>query len=152
MGLGSKQSSASTGDLTRALALGIASGTRSSLGLCAPALFGKPAAYGRRRLTRIASVGGELVVDKLPQTPSRLEPPALAARLISGAAGAFVLARRELVAPPLPMLAGVAGAAVGAYGGAAWRMRSGAVRPDWQGALAEDVKAIALAWWACRVR
>ena len=152
MGFNGKTHSASQGDLTRALALGIASGMRSSLGLCAPGLFGKPAAYGPRRVARIVGVGGELLVDKLPQTPSRLEPPGLAARFASGGTGAFVLARREQVKPPLPFLAGVLGAAAGSFGGAAWRKRAAVARPDWQGALAEDVAAGTLAWWACRAR
>ena len=146
---------ASAGLMVRSLALGLASGMRASLGLGAPALVG--AARGRpestfAKLSRAAKalgVAGELVGDKLPQTPSRLDPPGLAARFISGAAGGFALARRQDVSPAYPVLIGVAGATAGAYGGAAWRRWAGARVPDWQGALAEDALALKLAFAAC---
>jgi uncharacterized membrane protein len=41
----------------------------------------------------VAAAAGELVVDKLPTTPSRLAPPGLAARLVLGALAAGLFAR-----------------------------------------------------------
>ncbi|MBE9924934.1 hypothetical protein G8C93_03375, partial [Cellulosimicrobium cellulans] len=43
-----------------------------------------------------------------------------------------------------------AGGAVGTWGGAAWRRLAVGERPDWPGAVAEDVTALALAAWAVR--
>jgi uncharacterized membrane protein len=142
--------------LGRSLLLGIAAGMRSSLGLTGPGLF-RPerTASDSGRAIRVLAIGAELVIDKLPQTPSRLEPPGLAVRFASGAGGALTLAHREGVATDallLPTLAGAAGVACGAYGGAAWRRWNGARRPDWHGAAIEDVVGLALAYQACRRR
>src|SRR5690606_1967013 len=46
--------------------------------------------------------------------------------------------------------AGAAGAAVGTWGGAAWRRLAVGERPDWPGAVAEDAVALTLAAWAVR--
>lgn len=142
----------SAGLIVRSLSLGLASGMRASLGLSAPALSGPaPDSKGAKfsRGSKALGVAGELVGDKLPQTPSRLEPPGLAARFVSGGGGALTLARRQGMEPAYPLLAGVAGATVGAYGGAAWRRWASARVPDWQGALAEDAVALTLAFAAC---
>ena len=140
---------ASAGLVLRSLALGVASGMRTSLGLAAPGLLrGSAGAIGAA--LRVLSVAGELVIDKLPSTPSRLEPPGLGARFVSGGAGAATLCRSDGSAPAWPVIAGIAGAAAGAYGGVAWRRSSTSSRPDWQGALAEDGVALALAFLACR--
>jgi uncharacterized membrane protein len=133
----------------RSLALGTASGMRSSLGLAAPGLVRRTSgAVGTS--ARTLAVGSELVADKLPSTPSRLEPPALAARFASGATGSVVLSRSAGAAPAWPVLAGLAGAAAGSFGGAAWRRWAGSRRPDWQAALGEDAVAVGLAILACR--
>ncbi|HEX4429488.1 MAG TPA: hypothetical protein VHZ96_09490 [Frankiaceae bacterium] len=150
----SKRNMTERGLLARSLALGLASGMRSSLGFAAPGL-------GSRRsegltagsAVRLLGIGGELVVDKLPQTPSRLSPPGLAARFASGAAGALQLATRTPCSTKTRVTAvviGVAGAAGGSYGGAAWRRTSAGGRPDWQGAVAEDAVAVSLAFAASR--
>jgi uncharacterized membrane protein len=136
--------------LLRSLAIGVASGMRSSLGVTAPGLFRPGAGANPATARRVLAIWGELVSDKLPKTPSRLEPPGLAARFVSGGVGALVLARRAGAPPVVPLLAGLAGAAVGAYGGAAWRRWAAARRPDWQGAVVEDAVGIGLAVAACR--
>ncbi len=146
----------SLGLVVRSALLGAASGGRSSLGLVAP-LLTTPAATGRLRPAtgRVGSsvgalmLGKELVVDKLPTTISRLEPPALAARLVSGSAGASLLARRERSTTTLPAIFGAAGAVAGSYGGAAWRAWAVDAMPDWQAALIEDSAALLLAAAAC---
>lgn len=152
--------------VARSLALGLAAGSRASLGLAAPVLGpvpasrrGDPAAYVRRppatlRLVATLAVLGELVGDTLPTTPSRLENHGPDGRAVSGAAGGLLLARRRR-APATVMLAATTAGAVGALAGtgvgAAWR--SAVARrgwPDLPAALAEDVVALVLAAWAAR--
>ena len=104
----------------RALALGVVSGMRSML---APALAARKAAEDpegmpdilTRPQTRTAlgvMAAGELVVDKLPFTPSRTLLPSVIFRALSGAlvGAAFASSRRASPA---------AGAAVGALGAVA---------------------------------
>lgn len=159
------------GLILRSLLLGVATGSRSSLGLADPALSGPdgtggpgnggpgtrgPGTRGPTRRARVAravaaaAVVGELVGDKLPATPSRLAPPGLQLRLVAGGAGGTAMARRTGARVTLPALAGIAGAAAGSYGGAAWRARAARGRPDWQGAIVEDALALTLAALACR--
>ena len=83
------------GVLTRSMVLGLAAGGRSSTSFAVPVLA---AVRGREgggpqlasALARSA-VLGEVVVDKLPSTPSRLDEPMLAARVGAGALGALAL-------------------------------------------------------------
>lgn len=134
--------------LMKSLLLGVATGSRSSLGL-AGAAFVAP----RSKVTNVArvvgvlAVGGELVGDKLPQTPSRLETPGLAARFGSAVVGTTALAARENAVADLPLTFGVAGAAVGAFGGAMWRESAPVGRVP--AALLEDAVAVGLAFLAC---
>jgi uncharacterized membrane protein len=130
--------------------LGIATGLRSSLGGAAPGLFGRRDLSTLGRAFRVAGIAGELVIDKLPNTPSRLEPPALIGRLTSGADGGFLLAHHGGFAPASCMLAGSLGAAAGSFGGAAWRRWAALRMPDWRGALLEDTTAITLAFATTR--
>jgi uncharacterized membrane protein len=136
----------------RSALLGVAAGSRSSLGVAAPLMStptgaGLPGRLTGRAAGALAGVAvvGELVGDKLPQTPSRLQPPVLAVRLGSGATGAAALARRQQARPAAPVLAGVVGAAAGSFGGFAWREWAGQRVPDEQAALVEDAVAILLA-------
>ena len=72
--------------LTAAIALGIVGGMRSAL---PPAVIAVRDKRPRSRLLRLGIVlgsAGELVADKLPSTPSRTAPPALAGRFASGGA------------------------------------------------------------------
>lgn len=133
-----------TSVLLRSALLGVASGSRSSLGLAAPVLTGGSAGRLRKAATLLA-VAGELTGDKLPVTPARTAPPSLAGRLFAGASGGFALARRSGKGVVLPVLVGAAGAAAGTYGGLAWRTWADKRVPDWQAAVAEDAAAITLA-------
>ena len=88
---------------------------------------------------------GELVVDKLPSTPSRTEPLGLIARsMLGGLSGASVAAAgaQSIV---LGVVLGVAGAMVGAFSGYQIRKRlvSALKVPDFVIALLEDAVAIA---------
>lgn len=143
----------------RALALGVAAGSRSSLAVAAPTLApppgpGAPSPRGAAaRTAALLAVAGEIAGDKRPEAPSRLAGPGAALRVTAGAVGAVQLARRRATgaAPAVAAaLAGAAGAAAGAYGGAAWRGLAVGRRPDWPGAVAEDVVALSLAAWAVR--
>jgi uncharacterized membrane protein len=139
---------ASAGLVGRSLLLGVAAGSRSSLGPGAPMLT---AADGGvvKKLGNLAAVAGELYVDKQPATPERTSAGALPARLGSGAGGAVLLARRQGANAALPALAGVAGSAAGSFGGLAWRKWAGARMPDLHAALIEDGVAVLLALAAC---
>jgi uncharacterized membrane protein len=143
----------------RVFALGVAAGSRSTLAVAAPTLAPRPgpAAPPPRaataRAAAVLAVAGEIAGDKRPEAPSRLAGPGAAVRVAAGAVGGVLLARRRATgtAPAAAAaLAGAAGAAAGAYGGAAWRGLAVGRRPDWPGAVAEDVVAVSLAAWAVR--
>lgn len=141
--------------VARSLAVGLAAGSRSTLGAAAPLLVARRPWL--RALGALA-VAGEIVGDKLPTAPSRLDGPGPAVRAVAGAVGAVTLAvaaRRagdpDATAWSVPgtlvaAVVGAAGGLAGAYGGAAWR-RAVAARdlPDWPAAVVEDVVALALA-------
>ncbi len=153
----------------RSLAIGLASGGRSSVGLGAVASTTTPR---KPWLTALAgaAVAGELIVDKLPATPSRLQTGSLVVRSLAGATAAVLVAHRLTSPPPtppgvapiapiepdsaarkavrvvLPALVGAAGAYLDSYLGAAVRQHS----PDWAYAVAEDAVALSLAGWAVR--
>lgn len=87
---------------------------------------------------------GEIFNDKLPKTPARTAPPALIARLVSGACSAAALAFSAGLGLVGPIIAGAIGALIGTYGG--YNIRHSLVTkvslPDFPVALAEDVIAI----------
>jgi len=85
---------------------------------------------------------GELVVDKLPSTPSRKAPPSFAFRIVSGAiSGAAIgISRGSLI---MGLIGGAIGAVIGTLGGAA--VRSVLARKfgrDLPAALLEDAVAV----------
>jgi uncharacterized membrane protein len=136
--------------LGRAAALGAATGLRSTVALAAlvvrrneglPAFLRYPAA----RPAAAVADAGELVIDKLPGTPSRLEPPALAGRLIFAGLAAVVVARSARQ-PPAPAAA-IAVAAALATAKAGHDARAALARrlPGPVVAVAEDAVAIGLA-------
>lgn len=135
--------------LARSLAVGLAAGARSTLGLPRALAVGP-----RTSVVSGALVASELVADKLPAVPSRLEPGPALGRIGSGALGAVVLARREDGGglPLLPLLVGGLGAAAGTVLGAAWREVATERGWTWQGAAVEDVVALSLAAWAWKER
>jgi uncharacterized membrane protein len=85
---------------------------------------------------------GELIADKLPQTPSRKQAPAFIARIISGAlVGATIGASQQMLA--LGLVAGAVGAVVGTFGGSAARAKLAALfGKDLPAALVEDLVGI----------
>ena len=139
----------------RAALLGLATGGRSTVGITALALT-TPRSRSwltNRWVGRAAGLGSlvELVGDKLPKAPSRFAPPGLASRLVGGAVGGALLARRSgrpgsmVPAALIGLLAAILGAVLGS------RWRSLAARrfgTDWPGAVLEDVVSLALAGYA----
>lgn len=136
--------------LQRGAVLGAATGMRSTVALAALVVRrsdGLPAALRHPAARRIAAVadGAELVADKLPMTPSRLDPPGLAGRLISAGLAAAVLARSAHRAPIPAVLTASAAALVAAR--ICHDARAALARrvPDPAVAVAEDALAIGLA-------
>jgi uncharacterized membrane protein len=130
--------------------LGAASGARSQLGVATvvaradpslPPVFRQP--WTRRLL--VAAAAGELVADKLPATPSRLEPAGIAGRLALGALAAALFARTRQ-APWIPAAAiGGSSAVVAAKLGHDVRARLAQHAPDPVVAVGEDALALGLA-------
>ena len=127
--------------------LGAATGMRSQLGLAAlvaqsdpslPPMLRKPGIRG----LLLASAVGELVIDKLPGTPSRLAPQGIVPRLALGALAASLSARTRN-ASWLPAAAlGASSAAVAAKLGHDVRARLARHAPDPAVALLEDALAL----------
>lgn len=136
--------------VARSALLGWAAGARASLGPAGPTITGAH----RPAVRAVAALGvvGELVGDKLPTAPSRLEHGGALVRATSGAIGASLLAARGGAHPVVPALAGAFGGLAGAFGGAAWRAWAVGRLPDWQAAVAEDVVALTAAAIACGTR
>jgi len=91
-----------------------------------------------------AAAAGELVMDKLPATPSRLRPVGLGGRIVSGGFCGAALALRDEEAPWLRgALCGALAAVAAAFAGNRWR-KAAADRgwPDLPAALAEDALAL----------
>jgi uncharacterized membrane protein len=130
--------------------LGAATGLRSQAGLAAvvarsdrslPSMFRRP---GIRRLL-LTAAAGELVIDKLPATPSRLAPQGIVPRLVLGALAASLAAQTRR-ASWLPAAAlGASSAAIAAKLGHDVRVRLALHAPDLAVALAEDALALGAA-------
>jgi uncharacterized membrane protein len=94
---------------------------------------------------------GELIVDKLPQTPSRTAPIGLAARAVTGALSGAALALSAGRTGAAGALLGAAGGVAGAYAG--YYIRHGLVvqtkLPDFVVAVVEDLLAISGGLYIC---
>jgi len=132
------------------LLLGAASGLRAQLGVATlvarsdpslPRIFRQP--WTRRLL--VAAAAGELVVDKLPTTPSRLEPPGIASRLVMGALAAGLFAQTRQAPWPAAAAIGASSAAIAAKIGHDVRARLAQHAPDAAVAVVEDELALGLA-------
>ena len=92
---------------------------------------------------------GELIADKLPVTPSRIEPGPLGGRMVFGALAGMAIGTEGKGAMPrlAGALAGACGAVAGSYGG--YKARTYLTKevglPDLPGALVEDAAAFTLA-------
>jgi len=146
--------------LVRAALLGLATGGRSTSGLTALTLTNPSSAgvLGNRWTRRLAAAAatGELLGDKLPRTPSRLQPEGLLPRLACGAAAGAILASRAGGGRGRATLAaglGLLGAAAGSRLGASWRqLAARRFGHDLPGALIEDAWVLAAGRYASRPR
>jgi uncharacterized membrane protein len=143
--------------------LGFAAGLRSQVPWAGLALSGlaptfgpaRSAGSGPRRVLTVLAAAAEIVSDKLPFTPSRVRPPALAARVVSGAlvgaslASAFGRRGAGLAAP-----AALAGATAAAGSVAGYHARkavtTGTSVPDPVAAVVEDGVTVGLVALAVR--
>jgi uncharacterized membrane protein len=146
--------------LARAVALGAATGARSSAAITALALTSRRGDRGAiasrcgtpagRIVTALAAVG-ELVTDKLPATPSRLGAPGTVPRIALAAAAAAGVATRDGERPePAAVVAAAAALGSAALG---VQLRTAAARhfgTDQPGAFIEDAIAGTLAWLGTR--
>jgi uncharacterized membrane protein len=130
--------------------LGAASGLRGQIGVAAIAVRSDPSLPRillqpwTRRVLAAAAVG-ELIADKLPTTPSRLEPPGIVGRLVMGALAAGLFAQTRQ-APRLPASGiGAATAIVAAKIGHDVRAQLAKQVPDPAVAVVEDTVALSLA-------
>ena len=143
----------------RAALLGLATGGRSTVGITALARTTRPTRSWLTnrwvgRATGLASLV-EFVGDKLPQAPSRFAPPGLASRLVGGAIGGALLAKRNGRPGSMVVaaLVGLAGAVAGALLGSRWRaFAAGRLGTDWPGAAVEDVVTLTVAGYAALPR
>jgi uncharacterized membrane protein len=132
------------------VALGAASGLRSQLGVATlvarsnpslPRMFREP--WVSRLL--LAAAAGELVVDKLPATPSRLAPQGIVVRLAMGALAAGLSAHTRQPSWLPAAALGASSAAIAAKVGHDARARLARYAPDPAVAVVEDALALALA-------
>jgi uncharacterized membrane protein len=136
----------SNGVLVRSALLGAAAGGRSVTPLAALAAHGP---RWMRAATAVAAFG-EIVVDKLPQAPSRLAPALLGGRALFGAVAGAVYARRHGSSSVLPAVVAAVAAVTASYAGARWRSEAARRSLDLPAALAEDAVTVTLAWAAAR--
>lgn len=152
--------------VTRAALLGFDAGLRSMTPLAilalrqpdAPRIAGwkrwSPMRHGWSRAALVAAGLGEVVADKLPETPSRIKPGPLAGRAVMGGIAGLAIASTHHGAPAYLAGAtiGAAGAITGSYAG--YHVRKAIVEqtslPDPVVALSEDAIAIALGWVTVR--
>ena len=136
-----------------AFLIGLFAGLRS---MTPPAMVGWAVYLGwitlGRRLSLIGSLPaviilsllavGEIVFDKLPNTPNRTAPPGLIGRIVTGGltgACVSIAGGRSVVAG---VGLGVLGGIVGCFGGYQVRARLAKSLPDFNVALVEDLIAI----------
>jgi uncharacterized membrane protein len=128
--------------LRRTAMLGAATGLRTSVGV-GLLVARRSGVLGRSAAA--AAVCAELVLDKLPSTGSRLEPPALGGRMLVAALGAAALARGERRPPFGPAVVSAAAALGAAKAGHDARVALARRLPDRVVAIAEDALAFAFA-------
>ena len=154
----------STADVyMRVALLGFVAGLRSQMPLFLLALAarrgdfargaGRPLSFLRSRaaLPALGSlVLGELVGDKLPATPSRLHPEPLVVRLLVGALAGAAITHEAGASPAAGGAVGAVTAGAGSVAGNRFRvfLPRLARLPHAAAAIAEDVAALGLGWFA----
>ena len=140
--------------LTQAFVIGVVSGMRSALGpaLVSHRLSQRPSPdLGRLNFMRApttatvlkVAAAGELIGDKLPMTPARVNPGPLSGRALSGALCGAALSRSARRSVTTGATIGALGAVIGAY--AFYHLRRDLTQrglPDGVVAVAEDALAL----------
>jgi uncharacterized membrane protein len=127
--------------LLLALALGFVAGLRVATPIAAVLLV-RDGIWGI--IAAVAAVG-EDVMDVQPGAASRAKARGLTARFVSGALVGWLIATMHGGSGILGAMAGIAGAAIGTYGGLAVRLAAIARFGAYPAAIAEDLVAIGLA-------
>ena len=151
--------------VSRASLLGVVAGMRSQMPFALLAVAARgggtaadgagPAGFLRSDRALVGfglAAVGELVGDKLPFTPSRLDPLPLAGRVVVGGAAGAVVARQAGGPAIRGAAAGAAGSLLGAFGGSRARAAAGRATgvPDPVWGAVEDVLALAIGLLAVR--
>jgi len=125
----------------RAFGIGIVAGLRS---MTAPAIARAKTKDNISAVLTMAMLG-EMLIDKLPITPSRTMPVALVVRAISGGvSAAIVVACAKDVDRRIAIGLGVVGAIAGSFAGERIRVTAAGKIPDTLVALVEDLVAFTL--------
>jgi uncharacterized membrane protein len=137
-------------DMIQAMLLGVATGMRSTAGLGILVFTGRqdlPGPLRRRPAAPVAAlvIGSELVVDKLPSAPSRLEPPGLITRAVLAGVAAAVVPPGTRPARAARISAAMIAAVVSAKVAHDLRARLARRWPDAVCAVVEDVVALTTA-------
>lgn len=142
--------------VVRSALLGFAGGLRSQMPLAALSVASRRDSQGESS-TFIGhplvtaglclAAAGEVVADKLPMTPSRLNPGSLGGRMTLGALAGGLLARRQRQPLVAGLVVGAAGALSGSFAGYHVRVRLPAATgvPDVVWAGIEDGVALLVA-------
>jgi len=132
-----------------AFGIGVCCGLRCLTPICVLALMRVPVGglfatvlyWPMHAYVFVAAALAELVRDKMPNCPSRLEPPGLIGRILFGGFCGGALAAAGGAAIWMGVVLGPAGAVAGAFAGNRFRGWAGA-RWKWPAALAEDLVAV----------
>lgn len=150
-----------TNPLVNPVALGVVAGIRSQLPLALLSLAARQRDRDQQDLPEVLAspkvsalllfnAAGEITVDKLPFTPSRLKPGSLVVRAGIGSLAGALLARSAKAESIQGAALGALGALAGSYAG--YQVRAGLVAttglPDPLFAVLEDVAAVAIGSYA----
>jgi Predicted membrane protein len=129
----------------RATYLGIVAGLRSMTPVALLAWSSANTAKTTKNITAALAIG-ELIADKLPFTPGRLQKGPFTGRLVIGAITGALLCRRAKQSVLQGALRGAVGAALGSIAGYVYRVAAADLTdiPDITWALLEDGTAILL--------
>jgi uncharacterized membrane protein len=139
--------------VVRVALLGVVTGMRTFVPFALLAWLAPPVGWLTTIWARVAitlASASELVMDKLPNTPSRLKPGGMVGRITCGGLMGWALTAQAQGPIWLGVTLGVVGAIAGAFAGSALRGFLGRKtgKPDLWFALSEDALAVGIGAWA----